>query len=87
MVRYPNVTWAIEKTRLAHYEFAAKVKIERTRFSRGLHGATEFTDAEMARISEVLGYPVEWLFAEPRPPIRTESVTTASIGVECGRRR
>ena len=68
MMRYPNLVWAIEKKRLAHYELSAEVKIERTRFSRCLHGADEFVPHEMTRIGEALGYSAEWLFAEPKPP-------------------
>jgi hypothetical protein len=68
MMKYPNLVWAIEKKRLAHYELSAQVKIERTRFSRCLHGAAEFAPHEMTRIGEVLGYSVQWLFSEPKPP-------------------
>jgi hypothetical protein len=68
MVRYPNLVWAIEKKRLAHYEVAVQVKIERTRFSRCLHGLADFTPYEMTRIGEALGCPAEWLFTEPKPP-------------------
>jgi hypothetical protein len=68
MMKYPNLVWAIEKKRLAHYELSAQVRIERTRFSRCLHGAAEFALHEMARIGEALGYSAEWLFAEPKPP-------------------
>jgi hypothetical protein len=70
MMKYPNLVWAIEKKRLAHYELSAEVKIERTRFSRCLHGAASFTSAELTRIGEALGYTAEWLFAEPRPAAR-----------------
>jgi len=68
MMKYPNLVWAIEKKRLAHYELSAQVKIERTRFSRCLHGAAELAPHEMVRIGEALGYSTEWLFAEPKPP-------------------
>jgi len=78
MVKYPNVTWAIAKKRLAHYEVAEQVQIERTRFSRGLHGLTAFTAAEIVKISEVLGYSKEWLFSEPRPPIRSVPLNATS---------
>jgi hypothetical protein len=44
------------------------VKMERTHFSRCLHGAAEFAPHEMTRISEALGFSAEWLFAEPKPP-------------------
>jgi hypothetical protein len=67
MMKYPNLVWAIEKKRFAHYEVAAEVKVERTRFSRCLHGAAEFAPHEMTRIGEALGYSAEWLFAAPRP--------------------
>ena len=67
MTKYPNLVWAIEKKRLAHYELATEVKVELTRFSRCLHGAARFTVHEMTRIGEALGYSVEWLFAEPKP--------------------
>jgi hypothetical protein len=68
MMKYPNLVWAIDKRRLAHYEVSAQVKIERTRFSRCLHGLSEFAPHEMARIGEVLGFSADWLFVEPRPP-------------------
>jgi hypothetical protein len=68
MMRYPNLVWAIEKKRFAHYEVAAIVKIERTRFSRCLHGVSEFAPHEMTRIGEALGYTAAWLFSEPKPP-------------------
>lgn len=81
MMMYPNLVWAIEKKRLAHYELATEVKIERTRFSRCLHGAAEFAPHEMTRISEALGYSPEWLFAEPKPPRPQafEGETTAAV--------
>jgi len=80
-MRYPNLVWAIEKKRLAHYEVAAQVKIERTRFSRCLHGLTEFAPHEMTRIGEELGYSAEWLFIEPKPPKSRifEGETTAAM--------
>ena len=68
MVKYPNLAWAIGQRRFAHYEVAAQVHIERTRFSRCLHGAAEFAPHEMTRIGEALGHSVEWLFSEPKPP-------------------
>jgi hypothetical protein len=69
MTKYPNLVWAIEKKRLAHYELSAQIKIERTRFSRCLHGTGEFAPHEMTAISEALGYSLAWLFAEPRPAL------------------
>jgi hypothetical protein len=67
MVRFPNLTWAIGQKRFAHYEIAVEVRIERTRFSRCLHGAGSFAPHEKSRISEVLGFAEEWLFQEPKP--------------------
>lgn len=81
MVKFPNLVWAIEKKRLAHYELSSEVKIERTRFSRCLHGAGEFTPQERTRISEVLGFSAEWLFAEPVPPPCTQTKIPSVHGV------
>lgn len=78
MTKYPNLVWAIQKRRLAHYELAAELKIERTRFSRCLHGAVELAPHEMTRIGEALGYSAEWLFAEPRP-IRQQVFESAAM--------
>lgn len=81
MMRYPNLVWAIEKKRFAHYEVAALVKIERTRFSRCLHGVSDFVPHEMTRISEALGYTAAWLFSELKPPnsLAFDGVTTAAV--------
>jgi len=81
MMRYPNLVWAIEKKRFAHYEVAAIVKIERTRFSRCLHGVSEFAPHEMTRIVEALGYTAAWLFSEPKPPnsLAFDGETTAAV--------
>ena len=69
-MRFPNLAWAIDHRRLAHYELAAKVGMERTRLSRCLNGAAEFASHEKERIAVALDFPLEWLFAEPRPPKR-----------------
>jgi len=68
MVRYPNLVWAIGVKRLAHYELAAEIKVERTHFSRCLHGMSEFSPHQITRIAEVLGYPPGWLLEKPIPP-------------------
>jgi hypothetical protein len=67
-MKFPNLLWAIEESRLAHYELASRIGMDASRFSRCLRGRFEFAPHERARIAEVLGYPVEWLFAEARPP-------------------
>ena len=50
-MHFPNLAWAIDHRRLAHYQLAAKVGMERTRFSRCLNGAAEFASHEKERIS------------------------------------
>jgi hypothetical protein len=67
-MRFPNLLWAIEKRRLAHYEVASRIGMDASRFSRCLRGRFEFAPHEIARTAEVLSYPAEWLFAEARPP-------------------
>ncbi len=67
-MRFPNLFWAIEQKRLAHYELAARVGMDASRFSRCLRGRFEFVPYQKQRIAEVLAYPAEWLFTEPRPP-------------------
>jgi hypothetical protein len=67
-VKFPNLYWAIDNRRLAHYEFSACVHMERTRFSRCLNGLTEFAPDEKDRIAEILEFPAEWLFLGAMPP-------------------
>jgi hypothetical protein len=67
-MKFPNLLWAIEESRLAHYELASRIGMDASRFSRCLRGRFEFAPHERTRIAEVLAYPVEWLFAEARPP-------------------
>ncbi len=90
MMRYPNLVWAIEKKRFAHYEVAALVKIERTRFSRCLHGVSDFAPHEITRIGEALGYRAEWLFLEPKPPkslvFDGETAAAVTLGGNDGKR-
>lgn len=85
---YPNLAWAIDHKRLAHYELALNVGMERTRLSRCLNGAAEFALREKERIATALDFPMEWLFAEPRPPRMTprpfeqDAPTPARAGAE-----
>jgi hypothetical protein len=72
-MRFPNLPWAIEERRLAHYEFAARVGMDSSRFSRCLRGRFEFAPHERQRIAEALDYPAEWLFLTPEPPARKTS--------------
>jgi hypothetical protein len=71
-MRYPNLNWAIAEKRLPHYEFATRVGMDASRFSRCLHGRFDFTTEEKLRISKELGYPETWLFAHPTPPARSD---------------
>ena len=80
-MRFPNLIWAIDEKRLAHYELAARVGMDASRFSRCLRGRFEFAPHERQRIAEVLGYPLDWLFEEAKPP----RVPASQVRVE-GRR-
>ena len=41
----------------------------RTRFRRRLTGRVKFSDEERQRIAHELGYPADWLFQVPLPPM------------------
>ncbi len=77
-MRFPNLLWAIEHRRLAHYELAGRVGMDASRFSRCLRGRIEFAPHERERVVKVLGFPTEWLFAEPRPPQMSATGTASS---------
>jgi hypothetical protein len=79
-MKFPNLVWAIDDRRLACYELASAIKVERTRLSRCMNGQFTFAPHEKARIAEVLGYAESWLFAEPRPP--RISPTDQRVGLE-----
>ena len=70
-MRYPNLEWAIGLRGFTDETLANKVNIERSRFSRCKNGRREFAPHEKTRIAIALDYPVDWLFAEPRPPRST----------------
>jgi len=72
-MRFPNLLWAIEDARLRHYELAARVGMETSRFSRCLRGRFDFTRDQRAKIANLLGFPEAWLFASPMPPTRIEA--------------
>lgn len=67
-MKFPNLLWAIEERRLAHYELASRIKMDASRFSRCLRGRFDFAPHERQRVAEVLGYPESWLFTKPAPP-------------------
>ena len=66
-MKFPNLYWAMQKKRLAHYEAAASIKVDPSRFSRCLNGRAEFAPHEQTRLSELLGFDPSWLFTEPLP--------------------
>jgi hypothetical protein len=72
VLKYPNLVWAINDRRLACYELAAKISVERTKLSRCMNGLVEFSPTEREKIAEALGYPLQWLFQTPMPPQREE---------------
>ena len=78
-MKFPNLVYAISLKRLPHYEIAQAAKISEWRFSRLLNGRSEATVAERERIATVLGFDQSWLFAQPRPPIRS-TITAAMDG-------
>jgi len=67
-VKFPNLVWAINDQRMAHYQAAAKAGMGESRFSRCLSGRSEFTSEEQRKIGSCLGYPATWLFQEVSPP-------------------
>jgi hypothetical protein len=70
---YPNLLWAIDERRLAHYEFCALMGMDPTRFSRCLHGRFAFKTEERHEIARYFDYPVDWLFQTPAPPFQSLS--------------
>ena len=71
-MRFSNLSWAIARRRLPHYEAAVAVGMGESKFSRALNGRIEFTAGERQKIADFLGYPVEWLFQELTPPVDSE---------------
>jgi transcriptional regulator with XRE-family HTH domain len=67
-VIFTNILWALKQRRLTQYALAAEIRIERSRFSRGMNGLIEFTPLEREHIAEALGYSEDWLFSKPVPP-------------------
>ena len=71
-MEYPHLIWAIDQRRLAHYELARAARITESRFSRCLKGRFEFSDEEQRKISALLDYSQDWLFAKITPPAAEE---------------
>ena len=66
-MRFPNLVWALDEKKVRHYELAAKIGMDASRFSRCLRGRFEFAPQERQRIVELLGYSASWLFENPKP--------------------
>ena len=75
-MKFPNLLWAIKNRRMTHYEMASKLQRDASHFSKCLNGRVEFLPHERKRISETLGYEVDWLFQKivPPKPVRREAV-------------
>ena len=73
-MRFPNLLFAIAETG-TRYQFAARLGRSEAWLSRRLLGRAEFSAQDLERIAELLGYPSEWLFAKPTPPLRQEAAT------------
>lgn len=71
-MKFPNLSWAIARRRVPHYEAAVAVGMGESKFSRAMNGRFEFTADERQKIGDFLGYPVEWLFQEVSPPVDCE---------------
>jgi len=78
-MQYPNLAWAIDKRRLAHWELCLQVKIDPSRFSRCVNGRFDFAPHERQRISEALGFPEDWLFAVVMPPRLSQGSTSKAV--------
>jgi transcriptional regulator with XRE-family HTH domain len=68
-MKFPNLEWAIDQQRFAHYEVAAEADMSPSTFSRCLSGRVEFSAEERGKIASLLGYPATWLFQEIVPPV------------------
>jgi hypothetical protein len=81
-LKYPNVLWAISQFG-NRYKFAAMIGHSESWLSRRLLGRVQFTPDERQIVGQALGYPVEWLFQEPRPPTRaiTPGLEQRAVGV------
>jgi hypothetical protein len=75
-MKSPNLCWALSERGTPHWKFANLLHIDPSAFSRRLNGRCEFTALEMARVSELLCLPEEWLFQVVVPPPATASEST-----------
>ena len=78
-MRFPNLAWAIREHG-SQFQFAAQLGESESWVSRRLTGRVEFTDTDRARLADALGYPADWLFQTPQPPVRAQSAELAHVG-------
>lgn len=76
-MRFPNLRWALSERRISHWQFALRIPMEPSTFSRRMNGRGEFTPLERERIAHMLSYPAGWLFQIMVPP-------TAKFGCSSG---
>jgi transcriptional regulator with XRE-family HTH domain len=65
---FPNLSWALTHRRMRQYQLAARADLSESALSRALVGRREFSAEERERVSGLLGFDVEWLFAVAMPP-------------------
>jgi len=76
-LKYPNILWAISQIG-NRYKFAAMIGRSESWLSRRLLGRVPFTPDERQIVAQALGYPAEWLFQHPFPPIVVQSPGVSS---------
>jgi transcriptional regulator with XRE-family HTH domain len=64
---FPNLSWALTQRRMRQYQLAARADLSESALSRALAGRREFSAEERTRVAALLGFDVEWLFAEVPP--------------------
>jgi transcriptional regulator with XRE-family HTH domain len=75
---YPNLVWAISQLG-TRYRFASGLSVSESWLSHRLTGRLRFSTEDRERIAKALGYPAEWLFAEPTPPAHKKNTAQVSI--------
>jgi transcriptional regulator with XRE-family HTH domain len=60
---FPNLSLALTHRGVRQFQLAARAEMSESALSRALSGRREFSAVERARVAEILGFDVEWLFA------------------------
>jgi hypothetical protein len=76
---FPNLVWAISQLG-TRYRFASGLGVSESWLSHRLTGRLKFSTEDRERIANTLGYPCDWLFAKPSPPVRPQ--TTEPVCME-----